>query len=56
LLRRPTLTALVTTPLADQSIWKVHADKPGDFEIRVSTSGKLTQKQRLSVAGKGLFD
>jgi hypothetical protein len=27
LLRRPTLTALVTTPLADQSIWKVHADK-----------------------------
>jgi hypothetical protein len=27
LLRRPTLTVLVTTPLADQSIWKVHADR-----------------------------
>ena len=27
LLHRPTLTALVTAPLPDQSIWKVHADK-----------------------------
>jgi hypothetical protein len=36
--------------------WKVRADRAGDFEIRVSTSGGITQKQKLTIAAKGLFD
>jgi hypothetical protein len=36
--------------------WKVRADKAGDFEIQVSTSGKISQTQKVTIAGKGLFD
>jgi hypothetical protein len=36
--------------------WKVRAEKAGDFEIQVSTSGKISQNQKVTIAGKGLFD
>jgi len=36
--------------------FEFRADKPGTFEIQVSTGSKITQKLKVTVRDKGVFD